>query len=237
MPIVSTLIMNALVMTGEKSLDNISTFSGGETSYHLSRLNSMLDSWSNERLMVPYLSQTSFALTVSTASYSIGSGGAFNMTRPTKLVEPCFIRDSDNNDTPLEIISMESYGRIVQKSAGGSYPVYIAYDFGYSATSSATVYFWPAPSANLTAYLNTLQPLTNFSTVSQPVQLPPGYQDAIESNYAVRSAIGVLPISNDLKEMARLTKAAIKVTNMVPKIMKLDDGVVGSLRSNILSGP
>ena len=237
MPIVSTLIMNSLVMTGEKSLDNISTFQAGETSYHLSRLNSMLDSWSNERLMVPYLSQTSFALTVSTASYSIGSGGSFNMTRPTRLVNPCFIRDSGNNDTPLEIISMESYGNIVQKSAGGSYPVYIAYDFGYSATSTATVYFWPAPAANLTTYINTLQPLTSFSTVSQPVQLPPGYQDAIEANYAVRSALGVIPVSNDLKELARITKAAIKVTNTIPKIMKMDNGVAGALRSNILSGP
>ena len=237
MPIVSTLIMNALVMTGEKSLDNISTFQAGETSYHLSRFNSMLDSWSNERLMVPYLSQNSFALTVSVGSYTIGSTATFNIPRPTRLVDPCFIRDSDNNDTPLEIVSMESYGRIVQKTADGSYPIYVAYDMGYSATSSATVYFWPEPSANLTAYLNTLQPLTNFSTVSQPVQLPPGYQDAIESNYAVRSAIGVLPISNDLKEMARLTKAALKVTNMIPKTMRLDDGVVGAWRSNILSGP
>src|SRR6185295_11596986 len=162
--------------------------------------------WANERLMVPYLSQTSFPLTSSTVSYSIGSGGTFNMTRPTKLVDPCFIRDTQNVDSALELINMETYGRIVQKSTSGSYPAYIAYDQGYSATSTGTIYLWPGPSANLTLFINTLQQLQSFSTVTVTLQLPPGYQDAIEANYAVRSALGVIPVSPDLKEMARATK-------------------------------
>jgi len=236
MPSVSTLILNALTMTGEKSLD-ISTFTQNETSYHLSRLNSMMDSWANERLMVPYLSQTSFPLTSSTVSYSIGSGGTFNMTRPTKLVDPCFIRDTQNVDSALELINMETYGRIVQKSTSGSYPAYIAYDQGYSATSTGTIYLWPGPSANLTLFINTLQQLQSFSTVTVTLQLPPGYQDAIEANYAVRSALGVIPVSPDLKEMARTTKAAIKSANLPAPISRLPYGVAGSMQSNIITGP
>ena len=236
MPSVSTLILNALTMTGEKSLD-ISTFTQNETSYHLSRLNSMMDSWANERLLVPYLSQTSFPLTASTVSYSIGVNGTFNMVRPTKIVDPCFIRDSQNIDSELQLINMETYGRVVQKNTGGSYPSYLAYDQGYSGTSTATVFLWPGPVAGLTLFLNTLQPLQNFSTVTVTLQLPPGYQDAIEANYAVRSAIGVIPVSNDLKEMARTTKANIKTQNLSAPISRLDYGVGGGLRSSIITGP
>ncbi len=236
MPSISTMILNSLVMTGEKSLD-ISTFTQNETSYHLSRLNSMMDSWANERLLVPYLSQTSFPLTVSTVSYSIGVGGAFNMVRPTKIVDPCFIRDTQNVDSELEIINMETYGRIVQKSTGGSYPAYLAYDQQYSATSTATVYVWPGPTAALTLFINTLQPLQSFSTVTVTLQLPPGYQDAIEANYAVRSAIGVIPVSPDLKDLARTTKAAIKTQNIIAPISRLDYGVSQSMGSNIITGP
>lgn len=236
MPQISTMILNSLVMSGEKSLD-ISTFTQNETSYHLSRLNSMMDSWSNERLFVPYLSQTSFALTTSTIAYSIGPGGAFNMPRPMRLVDPCFIRDTSNVDTELEILNMESYGRITQKNASGSYPSYIAYDGGYSATSTATIYLWPGPVASLTLFINTLQALQTFSTVTVTLQLPPGYQDAIEANYAVRSAIGVIPVSADLKDLARTTKAAIKSHNLPAPISRLDYGVTGGYVSNIITGP
>lgn len=236
MPSVSTLILNALHLTGEKAID-VTSFTSNETTYHLSRLNSMLDSWTNERLMIFQLSQTSFGLTTGKGDYTIGSGGNFNMTRPTRLVDPCFIRDTDVNDSPLQIIDMVAYGRIVQKTADGSYPIYVAYDFSYSATSTANIYFWHEPSANLTTFINTLQPLNTFSTVSVTLQLPPGYQDAIEANYAMRSAIGVIPVSNDLRDLARTTKAAIKSNNMTHPIMRLDDGVAGALRSNILSGP
>ena len=47
-----------------------------ETAY-LADLNTMMESWSLERLMVYQLLQESKALTASTGSYTIGTGGAF----------------------------------------------------------------------------------------------------------------------------------------------------------------
>lgn len=236
MPAVSTLILNALVLTGEKSID-VSSLTSAEQTYHLSRLNSMLDSWSNERLMIHQLSQTSFALTASQGSYSIGNGGNFNMTRPTKIVDPCFIRDSDGFDSTLEIINAEAYGRIVDKDADGTYPVYLFYDFGYSATSTGTLFFWPEPDTGLSTFINTLQPLATFSSISATLLFPPGYQDAIESNYAIRSAIGQLPVTPELTAFARQSKAAIKSINLPAPVLRLDYGVAGGGRSNILTGP
>ena len=236
MPSVSTMILNSLIMTGEKSIQ-VSSLTVAEQDYHLSRMNSMMDSWSQERMMVFQISQTSFALTASQGSYTIGNGGDFNMTRPTKLVDPCFIRDADGNDSPLTILDAQAYGRIVDKDADGTYPVYIFYDSGYSVTSTATIRFWPEPSSALSTFINTLQPLQTFGAVSSVLILPPGYQDAIESNYAVRSAMGVVNVSQDLKDMARQTKAAVKTLNAPAPVMRLDYGVSGGSQSNILTGP
>ena len=237
MPSVSTLVLNSLILSGEKTIQ-ASSLTSAEDNYHLSRLNSMMDSWSNERLMIHQLSQTSFALTASQGLYTIGSGGDFNMTRPTKVVNPCFVRDTDSNDSALTLINAETYGRIVDKTADGSYPSYLFYDYGYSATSTATIRLYPEPISGLTLFINTLQPLQTFSTISVTLSLPPGYQDAIELNYAVRSALGVIPVSAELERAAIKAKAAIKSQNLPAPISRLDLAVgnYGGRRS-ILTGP
>jgi len=234
MPSVSTMLLNSLVMTGEKSIGDTFT-DASESGYYLSRLNSLMDSWSNESMMIYALSQTSFALTNSVGEYSIGNGATFNMTRPTEIVNPCFIRDSSGYDSPLMLINAETYGRIVLKSTDGTYPQVLFYDSGYSATSTATVKLWPEPQSNLTLFINTLQPLQTFSTVSVSVQLPPGYQRAIETNFAIEVAPGFVTLDKEILKIAKDSKAAIKGTNATAPIMRLDYGV--GPRSNILTGP
>ena len=218
-------------MTGEKSIGG--TLTTNEQDYFLSRLNSMVDSWSNERLLIYALSQTSYALTASVGVYTIGSGATFNMTRPTNIVNPCFIRDSSNFDSELEIINDETYGQIVLKSTDNTYPQYLNYDHGYSATSTASVRLWPEPQSGLTLFINTIQPLLTFSTVSQTLNLPPGYQDAIETNFAVNSTPGFMAVDPNLMNLARASKAAIKTTNLTAPVLRLDYGV----HTNILTGP
>src|SRR3990167_1036896 len=107
MPAVSTLIINSLILTGEKTIQ-VSSLTAAEGGFHLSRINSMLDSWSNERLMIHTVSVTSFGLTASQGSYTIGNGGDFNMIRPTRIVDPCWIRDSDGNDSKLTLIDAQA---------------------------------------------------------------------------------------------------------------------------------
>lgn len=236
MPLVSTLILNALTISGEKGLE-VTTFTSRETDYYLSRLNSMMDSWSNERLNIYSLFQTSFALTVSTGTYTIGIGGAFNMTRPIKIVDPCFTRDSSSTDIAVKIIDAQTYGTITEKSFGYVTPSYLFYDASYSATSTAVVKLYPLPSSGLTLFINTLQPLQTFSTMTTPIELPPGYQQAIELNFAIQAGLGLSPPDPMLIQQAQRAKAAIKTTNLTAPIMRLDYGIVGDYTSNILSGP
>lgn len=194
----------------------------------------MMESWANERLMVHTLSQTSFPLTASVGTYTIGPGATFDMTRPTKIVDPCFTRDSDSTDIPLNLIDADTYGRILDKTMGDTTPSYLFYDYGYSATSTATVKLYPLPDSGLTLFINSLQPLQTFSTVTHTLMLPPGYQRAIEYNYAIEAAGGFTEVDPSVAMIARESKAVIKKQNLPAPIMQLESGVVGS---SILVGP
>jgi hypothetical protein len=229
------MILRSLRMIGEKARGE--TLDTNEQTECLYELNSMMDSWSIERLMCYQITQESFALSANTVSYTIGSGATFNTTRPTKIVDPCFVRDASGLDLHLEIIDAEAYGSIVQKSAGTTYPTWLFYDGGFNASGYGTIYVYPAPSANLTLYINSWKQLQNFSSVSTQMLLPPGYQLAIESNFAIHMAAGLTNISPEVAKIARDSKAAIKGINSPSVVATLDTGVVRGKRSNIFTGP
>ncbi len=235
MPVVSTMILRGLRLIGEKTRG--ASLTSAEQTECLAEMNAMLDSWSNERLMIHTLSQTSFALTASDGTYTIGNGADFNMTRPTKLVNPCFTRNLDSVDIPLEIIDADTYGRIVDKTLGDDTPAYIFYDAGYSATSTATIRLYPLPTSGLTLYINTLQPFTNFSTMTHALSLPPGYQRAIEYNYAIEAAGGFTEVDPSVAMVARESKAVLKRLNTQTPTMTLETGIIGGVNTTILTGP
>jgi hypothetical protein len=229
----STMILRSLRLIGEKTLAD--TLSSNEQTAYLSDLNTMLESWSLDRLMCYQIVQESRTLTASVGSFTIGSAGTWNTARPTKIVDPCFTRDSGNIDYPLEIISAEAYGTIRQKTSDGSYPSYMFYDSAF-VTSLGTIFLYPEPTSGLTLYINSWKQLQTFATISTTVVLPPGYQRAIEFNFAVEVAGGFINVSPEVVKIARESKAAIKGLNIPVGILQLPVGVVSSGRSNILTG-
>ena len=228
MPSVSTMILRSMRMTGEKVRGG--TLTADEQVECLAELNTMMESWQTERLMCYSITERTVALTASTESYTVTS-------RPSKIVDPCFIRDGSGYDTPVQIINAEVYGRIVDKDAGFTVPTYLFYDAGFSATSTATLSVYPSPSASLTLHFNTWVELQNFANLSTNVLLPKGYQLAIESNFAIHLAAGVTEISNELARIARDAKAAVKSLNLPAPVSRLDSGVVSHRATNILTGP
>ena len=232
------MILRSMRMIGEKGRG--ATLDANESTECLTELNTFMDATANERLLCYQVTEDTLALTASTSTYTIGSGGAFNVTRPTKIVEPCFVRDASNFDTPVKVVDAGTYGQIVSKSAGYTVPRILYYDSGYSATSTATIFLYPSPSANLTLHINSWKQLGTFSSVSQTLMLPPGYQLFIEANFAIHLAAGLTPVSPELAKIARDSKAAIKSLNLPDSIMRLDMGSQPShagSRIGILTGP
>ena len=235
MPAVSTMMLRSMRMIGEKSRG--ATLTSDEQVEVLYELNSFMDSCGINRGLVYQVSQESFSLTANTVSYTIGSGATFNTTRPSKIVDPCFVRDASNLDTPLQLIDSETYGLIVQKNVGTTYPNRLFYDHGYDASGYGTINIYPAPAASLTLFINSWKALQNFANVSTALAMPPGYQLFIESNFAIHLAAGLTPISQELAKIARDSRAAVMSLNVPDTVSRLDSGIVRGRSINVLTGP
>jgi hypothetical protein len=233
---VSSTILRSMRLTGEKSRGG--TLDANEQVECLAELNTFMESCYTERLLAPSIREDSVSLSASTRTLTVGPGGQFNITRPMKIIEPCFTRDSSGFDSPIKVIDFYSYESLRLKSVGYTYPNALYYDQGFSATSTGKLYLYPLPIGGLTLYINSWQQLGNFSTLSQQMLLPPGYQLFVESNFAIHLASGIIPISPELAKIAKESKAAIKGLNSYSPIMQMDTGIAsGSPRSSILTGP
>lgn len=212
------------------------TIPPGDSIYALARMNSMLDSWSVDKLMIYALLQESKALTTSVGSYTIGSGGAWNTTRPTKIVDPCFIRDSANADHEVDIIDAVAYGNLGFKSSDGAYPFALFYDEAF-VSGLGTIYLYPKPAASLTLYINSWKQLQQFTDLTTTISLPPGYQLAIEMNLAILlgPGYGKTPTA-ELKDIARTSKASLKKVNASIGTLQMPAMPGVSRRSSILTG-
>ena len=232
------MIVRSLQLLGSKGLG--ATLTTAEQTDYLYALNSFMDYCSIKRLLVYQLLQESFALTSGTASYTIGSGGTFSTTRPTRICDPCFIRDSQNADWPhLTLLNEDEYGRIVLKSMTGSYPGYLFYDHAYPSTGLATINLYPKPGAGLTLYINSWKQLQNFATINTAILLPPGYQLFIESNFAIHIAAGYRPVPPETALIAKESRAAVMGFNAPSNTLRLDPGVLQRPyrgQSNIFTG-
>jgi hypothetical protein len=142
-------------------------------------LNNMLGGWSNHSLILYSDVDESFSMT-GADSYTIGTGGDLDTTPPLKI-KTAFLR-SGTIDYPLEFIGDDEYARICSKDTQGL-AYYLNFDYGYPLS---TLKFYPKPDASYTLHLISEKPLTQFTSIDNTVSLPPGWEDAIVYNLAVR---------------------------------------------------
>lgn len=180
-----------------------------EASDGLDALNGMLESWSIDRLMVYHILQENFTWASGQASRTIGTGGNFNTTRPTKIVSG-FTR-INNVDHPFRVVERQFYDAVIDKTVQSSYPEIIYYD---ATMSTGTLYAYPVPNASISVYLNSWKQLQQFSALTTELALPPGYRRAIEYNFAVEFAPEFgMEVSDKVERIANTSKAAIKRIN------------------------
>jgi len=201
-----------------------------EATDHWSTLNSMLESWSIERLMVYQIYEETLTWASGQSSRTIGSGGNFDTTRPTRIANG-FSRIS-NIDYPYVVISKEEYDAIADKTTQSSYPDYIYYA---PSMSLGTLYAYPVPSASLAFHLNSWKQLQAFTGTTTPLSLPQGYQRAIEYNLAIeiQGEYPDLVLPESVVKIARESKAAIKTINSPVILAEL--GMSAGRRYNIYS--
>jgi hypothetical protein len=171
----------------------------------LQSLNSMLKSWS-AGLTLYGLFDESFTLTPGKADYSVVAGGDFD-TAWTFLVESAYIRDSQNIDYPLQIVTAGQYENVALKTVSAR-PEYLYYNPKGYPTGTATFYF--VPDKAYTLFWSAKKVITEFASIESTVAIGPEYEEALEYNLSLRLApkAGSTP-SAEVKEIARTAKSRI----------------------------
>lgn len=234
MSTVSDLIKGSLRLIG--AIAQGETPSSNASADALSALNDMLESWSNDGFLIYHQVIESLTLTASTASYTIGSSGAFNTTRPVRIANALVKQSGSNDEIPIRIYNEDEWAQISDKTLTSILPQGIYYDPNFAL---GLIYVWPVPSANGTLILCSDKPLTTYSLISEDVTLPPGYKKALRYNLAMELAPEYgKAISQDIATQAVESKALIMRSNTKPVYMRSDVfGLVGDEKQfNIHTG-
>jgi hypothetical protein len=223
------MIIRSLTMLGEKVPGG--TLTSAEQTAYLAVLNTMLESWTTERLLIYEIIEEAFALIIGSSAYTIGSGGNFNTTRPVKLEDTCFINYL-SHIYQVNILSERNFSALQTVGLSGM-PRNLYFDISLPL---ATIYFDYKPDITYDFHLKSLKQLQTFAAITDTVSLPLGYQRAIESNLAMELAPGLTSVSPETARIAKESKAAVRTLNAPESVLRLDLGVAGHRRFDIMTG-
>lgn len=228
MPTATTILQRSLQAIGNVGTGETPSADDMDTAFQA--LNDMLDSWSTDKLYVFETLEENFPLVSGTASYTIGSGGTFNTTRPIKI-DKAYVRLSDI-DYDLEIINGGAFANIPQKASIVTIPEFLWYN---PTSPLGTIKFFPVPQASLTLYIQTSKQLTQFATQATNVTLAPGYAEAIRYSLMPRlAAEGLGEVTPDQIALALASTERIRTNNSKVPVLK-NEFYTGS-RFNIFRG-
>lgn len=218
MATVQTIIDRSMRLLGQLGSGESPT--PAETADALIAVNAMLDSWRNDRLMCFAFQTLSLTLANGDDTYTVGTSGDLNTTRPVDLLD-AYIVESNVSYT-VEIIGEKEYASILDKTTTADWPNKILFRPSV-ASSQATVIVYPVPNATRTLKLVCRVPVTAFSAASDTVTLPPGWEEAMAANLAIRMApeYETSP-SPAIVQMAKESLSGIKKTNATVQPRRLN---------------
>ena len=210
--------------------------SADDTADALATLNMMLGQWQGERLSVYHLVDTAIPST-GKQTYTIGTGGDFNVQRPIKI-NAAYARLNAGSSTPIDypvtiIDSREDYSRIALKALQ-SFPAWAYYDPAYPL---GNLDFYPVPNNTFELHIVTMEALPQFTAPAQTISLPPEYMTAIRYNLALYLAPSYqIEPQRSLVTLATNAKRIVKRMNSQIPGMTMPRGLGSKQRFNIFSG-
>jgi hypothetical protein len=210
-----------------RALKTVGVLASGETASSddvadaLTVLNGMVDTWATERLTIYTTARNVFDLSASTQDYTIGTGGTFNIARPQWIVAASIITNKDassaqKQELPIpNALTVKQWQEVGIKGLTSTFPTQFFYDKKWTA-GLATISVWPIPdnsSCQLVLYTPTA--LTQFADLTTAYTFPPGYEEALRYQLALRLApeFGV-PVVPDIHRIASETFANLKRVNL-----------------------
>lgn len=200
------------------------TLDSDESADGLTALNSMLDSWQTERLSVYQIRSESFTWAGSQQSRTVGAAGNFVTDRPARVDgSSAFV--SNGIDYPIGdrgMLNVDAWAAIPDKTSTSTIPWLLYVEYG---TALVTLYAYPIPSASISFTLRSWRHLQSFATLTDVLDLPMGYEEAIVFNlaerYGIEFGMQLLPAA---QKIAVTSKANIKNINAPVLIMSSEVG-------------
>lgn len=206
------------------------TASAETTADALETLSEMLALWQIERMYVYAQKDDSFVPT-GAQSYTVGSGGVVDITRPVKIDAAYW--NYNGSDIPIEILtSFEDYEYIITKTFVSN-PNVMFYLPSYPL---GTLYLYPQPN-NGTVHLVTRVQLPIPATTTDTLTLPPEYVLPIRASLAeMLCATFHTPLSPDIASLAARSRKVLKRNNLRINELSMPAAVMPRHRYNIITG-
>ena len=221
------LIASSLRLIG--ALASGETPSGAEGADALVILNQMIDEWNSERLSVFAITTHEFTLVANQQLYTMGKSGSpdFNVVRPARIERASIIQlanPSQPLELPIEILNEQGWQRIPVKDISSTLPQVVYIDDAFPLRNLS---YWQTPSIEVKTKLYAWTALTAFTLAADNL-FPPGYEEAIVYNLAVRLApeFGrTTPV--EVAVVAAESKGVIKSLNTPKYEMSVDAALRG----------
>lgn len=221
-------------------------YSGSEGSDALRILNSMLDSFQSERLMVYAYLRSEFSITPGQQDYLVGNTAGYDwgpIPRPEELTLAgyVFTNVEPNVENPMRILSYQEWAALSPKDLESPIQYLLYYE---PTVPNGTVHLWPVPTdQSVTVALYTWTNIQTIPALTTAMILPPAYQELLEYGLAIRLA-GMFPRRAHLDPNAgeMYFRARMKVFGAnVPGLRMQCEAASGGVRGsrgiwNILSG-
>jgi hypothetical protein len=237
---------------GNHALHELGVLAAGETgtaddlNESLEMLNLLVDQWAAERLMIFTVSRTTCNLIPSQQTYTVGTGGDFNVPRPVYVDHVTYI--NNNMTIPIELrltsLTDDAWAAVPIKDQTVPLPDCYYYNPTFDGAGWGTLKLWKIPTlANLVGVLYAPQQISEFTGLDDVISLPPGYRRMIVKNLACDLAdhFGRQP-SKGLIDDAYESKLAVKVANGRLLDMAVESAALGQTQRrqfyySIYSGP
>jgi len=206
------------------------TLQGNEPADCLDILQTMVDEWQADGLKIFTININTFPFVLGTQTYTLGTGGNFNIPRPAKIHRMgCQILSNPTqpSEVPITMLDDDGWANVRVKNIAGSYPLF-CYDDG--AFPLRNLSFWVIPGLASNVVIYSWQPLSTFPDLAiTDVNFPPAYKQAIKYNLALRLApeFDIQPKPDVMMEAAA-SLATLKEINLPQPILRCDPGLSGT---------
>ena len=178
-----------------------------------SHLNMMIQGWNATRYNVFHL-QDIEVVGNGIATRTIGPTGQIVNSRPYRI-DSAYVRLNPTSQSPADIYikvlqSKEDYNQISVKNIT-SIPSIVFLDTTFP---NSTLYMWPIPTNQYTVFLSVLAELEQFDNLSDVINLPGVYMEAILFNLCLRIApLFGIQCARETVVMAKQSLSKLKMSN------------------------